>query len=169
MRVHLHRLKHADDLAQASRERVELAEDVHLGELEPLHAVRLSLQLFLRPVEAALVGVVEGDAALKTGDDDVLGLRPDALHPPAAHVRLARRHHLIRHLAPTMHGLGGVSEGRSHTKTYSERTGGWWSSRHHVSQRILKSTAKVGLIYTLQIYHNYHNIIIQNSQVLTNI
>ena len=47
VRVHLHRLEHLDDLLESLHERVELSEDVHLGELE-LPLVRHLLQARLR-------------------------------------------------------------------------------------------------------------------------
>ena len=48
VRVHLHGLEHLDDLLESLHERVELGEDVHLGELElPLvwHLLQARLRL----------------------------------------------------------------------------------------------------------------------------
>ena len=64
MRVHLHRLKHLDDLHNAAGEKIKLAEYVHLGEFEfPL--VGLILKLCLGLVEAALVLLIQSDAVLQ--------------------------------------------------------------------------------------------------------
>ena len=73
MRVHLHRVEHVDDVLQSAREGVELAEDVHFGELK-LALVGHGLELGLSLVEGPLVLLVEPDTVLDLADDLWSGL-----------------------------------------------------------------------------------------------
>ena len=94
MGVHLHGVKHLDDLLQAAREGVKLAEDVHLGEVEgPL--VLHGLQLPLGLVEAELVLLVQVDAVLQLLLHHVHVLRPHRLCAPVCDVGLAGCYHLV--------------------------------------------------------------------------
>ena len=94
MGVHLHGVKHLDDLLQAAREGVKLAEDVHLGEVEgPL--VLHGLQLPFGLVEAELVLLVQVDAVLQLLLHHVHVLRPHRLCAPVCDVGLAGCYHLV--------------------------------------------------------------------------
>ena len=94
MRVHLHGVKHLDDLLQAAGEGVKLAKDVHLREVKrPL--ILHGLQLLLGLVEAELVLLIEVNAVLQLLLHHTHILGPHSLRPPIRDVGLAGCYHLV--------------------------------------------------------------------------
>jgi hypothetical protein len=94
VRVHLHRIKHVDDLRQSATESVELSKDVHLGKLK-LSLLGSLLKFLLRFVEASLVFVVQCNAVIQLLDYLIIWLCPDCLGAFVGNIRLAGGDHLV--------------------------------------------------------------------------
>ena len=94
MRIHLHCLKHLNNLFQASHECIKLAENIHLRELK-LPLIRHWLKLFLGTMETALIFLIQSDTIPESLCYIVCLLRPYGFHTAIRDVRFACGDHLI--------------------------------------------------------------------------